>query len=215
MTNAMPMIIIPKGTPISELTEGTLVKANESGAPVEFYLAKHDYESGLNGSGRQLIVRKDCYDQRQWHSAYINAWANSAMLSWLNSGYLSLLDSKVQDMAGTTKYYYTPGNGAFTVTSRADAVFMLSLTEFGQALNYANVEGSALPIANILKLAYQNGTATTQWSRTPYTMGTNYAWALYANGSVDRGGCATSFGSRPCLTLPADALVDDDLNIIV
>ena len=213
-TNCYIFSQMPKGNSISELAEGTLIKIKENGNPVEFYVTKHNYESELNGEGRTLVVRKDCYDQRQWHSDYVNAWASSAMLSWLNSGYLSLFSSKVQDMIGSTKYYYTLGNGNSTVTSRADAVFMLSLTEFGQSLNYANVEGSALPIASILKLAYQNGNATTQWTRTPYTMGTNYAWALYANGSVDRSGCATSFGSRPCFTLPSTALVDSELNLI-
>lgn len=34
------------------------VKLKENGTLVEFYVAKHDYESGLNGSGRTLIVRK-------------------------------------------------------------------------------------------------------------------------------------------------------------
>ena len=47
------------GTPLSELTEGTIIKINENGSPVEFYLAKHSYEPTLNGEGRELVVRKD------------------------------------------------------------------------------------------------------------------------------------------------------------
>lgn len=50
------------GTPLSDIPEGTLVKINESGSPVEFYVAKHDYETGLNGAGRTLLVRRYCYD---------------------------------------------------------------------------------------------------------------------------------------------------------
>ena len=46
--------------PFSELTTGTILYINESGSPVPFYVAKHDYESGLNGAGRTLGVRKDC-----------------------------------------------------------------------------------------------------------------------------------------------------------
>ena len=55
------------GAPVrlSDMEEGALVKLKESGSPVEFYVAKHDYESELNGSGRTLLVRKDCYDNRQ------------------------------------------------------------------------------------------------------------------------------------------------------
>lgn len=63
---------------LSELTEGGIVKINESGNPVDFYVAKHDYESDLNGAGRTLMVRKDCYDDRVWDSGRVNAYANSA-----------------------------------------------------------------------------------------------------------------------------------------
>lgn len=48
-------------TPLAELPEGSIIKLNEDDTPVEFYVAKHDYESDLNGAGRALLVRKDCY----------------------------------------------------------------------------------------------------------------------------------------------------------
>ena len=50
-----------KGIPLSTITPGAILYLNESGSPVPFYIAKHDYESGLNGAGRTLIVRKECY----------------------------------------------------------------------------------------------------------------------------------------------------------
>ena len=56
--------IITTGKPFSELTEGDIVKLKENGTLVDFYVAKHDYESGLNGAGRTLVVRKDTYDDR-------------------------------------------------------------------------------------------------------------------------------------------------------
>ena len=64
--------------------EGSIIKLKENGVLVEFYIAKQNYESGLNGAGRVLVVRKDCYDQRQWHSSNINAYASSAIDTWLN-----------------------------------------------------------------------------------------------------------------------------------
>lgn len=78
------------GTPLSQLSEGTIIKILENGSPVEFYLAKHNYEPGLNGEGRELVVRKDIYDQRQWNSSRVNTWASSTMRSWLNGAYKSL-----------------------------------------------------------------------------------------------------------------------------
>ena len=55
-------LVGPSGIPLSDYEEGDIIKLNEGGSPVEFYVSKHDYESGLNGSGRTLVVRKDTYD---------------------------------------------------------------------------------------------------------------------------------------------------------
>ena len=63
---------------------------------MEFYVAKHDYESELNGAGRTLLVRKDCYDNRQWNSVKENAYGASSIDIWLNNGYMDLLDPKVK-----------------------------------------------------------------------------------------------------------------------
>ena len=65
------------GKQLSDYAEGNIVKIPENGVPVEFYVAKHNYESELNGSGRTLVVRKDCYDSRVWDSGNINAYENS------------------------------------------------------------------------------------------------------------------------------------------
>lgn len=51
---------------ISDYAEGSIIKINENGTPVEFYIAKHNYEHTLNGTGRTLVVRKDVYDQHVW-----------------------------------------------------------------------------------------------------------------------------------------------------
>ena len=200
---------VVSGAPLSDFDEGSLVKLNEAGNPVEFYVAKHDYEAGLNGAGRTLVVRKDCYDTRAWHSSNVNAWASCTMRSWLNSTYKALLDADIQEAMGTTTYRYTPGNGSWRVGTRSDAVFLLSLTELGQSHTYANVEGSALPIASTLRIAYQGGSATTQWTRSPHTFGTSSAWRLVSDGGINVSGCINSSGSRPAFTLPATFKLSD------
>lgn len=208
--NATPMA----GTPLGNLVEGTLIKIQENGAPVEFYLAKHDYESSLNGAGRTLVVRKDCYDNRVWDNGNVNAYASSDLDSWFNSTYKNMLDADIRSLIGTTKIRYTPGNGNNTVGTLERAVFALSASELGQYASWFNVEGSALPIANTLKVAYLNGSANTQWTRSPYTVTTNHAVYLYSSGNDGYEGCNNSNGSRPTFTLPSTALVDQDLNLI-
>lgn len=197
-------------TTLGNKATGSIIKLKENGTLVDFYVACHNYEQSLNGAGRTLVVRKDVYDQRAWHSSNVNAWASCAMRSWLNSTYKALLDADIQEAMGTTTYRYTPGNGNNTVTTRSDAVFLLSLTELGQSHTYANVEGSALPIASTLQIAYQGGSATTQWTRSPSTLGTYDAWRQYSDGGIYSNSCTSTLGSRPAFTLPSSLYVSDD-----
>lgn len=195
---------VSSGKPLGDFSEGDIIQLNEGGDPVDFYVACHNYEQSLNGAGRTLVVRKDVYDQRAWHSSNVNAWASCTMRSWLNGDYKALLGPEIQEAMGTTTYRYTPGNGNNTVTTRSDAVFLLSLTELGQSHSYANTEGSALPIASTLRIAYRNGSATTQWTRSVDTNDTRNAIYLSSDGTVYNSLCTFSDGSRPVFTLPSD-----------
>lgn len=197
--------------------EGSIIKLKENGVLVEFYIAKQNYESGLNGAGRVLVVRKDCYDQRQWHSSNINAYASSAIDTWLNGTYKNLLDANIRTAMGTTKIYYTPGNGNNSKTTLQRSVFLLSATELGQSHTYMNAEGTALSstVLNLLKIAKLNGSAYPQWTRSPYTNSTYSAWLLNSDGSLGYSFCSNTFGSRPAFTLPSNLSVSDDGTVSV
>lgn len=197
-------------TTLGNKATGSIIKLKENGTLVDFYVAKHDYESGLNGSGRTLVVRKDCYDNRVWDSGNVNAYAGSDIDTWFNGTYKNMLDATIRSLIGTTKIRYTPGNGNNTVGTLERSIFALSLTELGESHSYANVEGSALPIASTLKIAYLNGNANTQWTRSPYTNGTRSAWRLGSNGDFSYYSCSSTYGSRPAFTLPSDLYVSDD-----
>lgn len=202
-------------TTLGNKSVGSIVKLKENGVLVDFYVAKHDYENGLNGSGRTLVVRKDCYDTRQWHTSNVNAYATSAIDTWLNSTYKNLLDADIRGVIGTTKIKYTPGNGNTTVGTLERAIFLLSVTELGKTASYANTEGTALSIASSLQIAYLNGSAVVQWTRSPYTGDTNYAYCLNTSGDVNGSGCNYTFGSRPAFTLPSTLSVSDDGSVSV
>ena len=198
------------GTPLSAYSEGDIVKIHENGYPVDFYVSKHDYESGLNGYGRTLVVRKDCYDNQAWDNGNVNAYASSDLDSWFNSTYKNMLDADIRSLIGTTKIRYTPGNGNNTVGTLERAIFALSLTELGQSRSGANTEGFALPIASTLRIAYRNGSATIQWTRSPLTRITVLAWILNSKGSATRSNCNDSNGSRPAFTLPSSTIVGEN-----
>lgn len=202
-------------TTLGNKSVGSIVKLKENGVLVDFYVAKHDYENGLNGSGRTLVVRKDCYDTRQWHTSNVNAYATSAIDTWLNSTYKNLLDADIRGVIGTTKIKYTPGKGNTTVGTLERAIFLLSVTELGKTASYANTEGTALSIASSLQIAYLNGSAVVQWTRSPYTSNTDYAGCLSTSGDVNSSRCNYTGGSRPAFTLPSTLSVSDDGSVSV
>lgn len=188
-----------KGIPLSTITPGAILYLNESGSPVPFYIAKHDYESGLNGAGRTLVVRKDCYDMRAFSDG-TNDYTSSQLGSWLNSAYLNLLTNAMKKMVGTTKIYSKQA-----VLERS--VFQLSVTELGKSVIDANTEGSALPIASTLQIAYRNGSAVDQWTRTPRTGNTREVHVLPNYGGDLTYDYYHPTGSRPAFTLPATTAV--------
>lgn len=202
-------------TTLGNKSVGSIVKLKENGVLVDFYVAKHDYENGLNGSGRTLVVRKDCYDTRQWHTSNVNAYATSAIDTWLNSTYKNLLDADIRGVIGTTKIKYTPGNGNTTVGTLERAIFLLSVTELGRSASYANTEGTALSIASSLQIAYLNGSAVVQWTRSPHTNVTGNACYLGTSGDVGSSFCYSTYGSRPAFTLPSTLSVSDDGSVSV
>ena len=206
----------PSGMPLSDYSEGDIIKLNEGGSPVEFYVAKHDYESGLNGAGRTLVVRKDCHDDRAFDSGDSNAYASSDIDAWFNGTYKGLLDPAIQTAIGTTKFYYTPGgSGSYTVTTLERAVFTPSATELGRSANWVNVEGSALPIASTLQIAHQNGSATQQWTRSPYLNFGSLSVLLGPQGNIASSLSSSTFGPRPIFTLPSTLLFNPDTNEVV
>lgn len=208
-------VVGPSGIPLSDYAEEDIIKLNEGGSPVEFYVAKHDYESALNGAGRTLVVRKDCYGQRAWDSGSVNAYATSDLDAWFNGTYKAMLDPAIQTAIGTTKFYYTPGNWTTAVSTLERAVFALSLTELGQSHTAVNTEGSALPIASTLRIACQSGSATTQWTRTPVPSNHSNVCSLSSGGNLNFIICGSSSGSRPCFTLPSTLLFNPDTNEVV
>lgn len=199
-----------KGIPLNTITPGAILYLNESGSPVPFYIAKHDYESGLNGAGRTLVVRRDCYDMRAFLSGGgsfpQNNYATSSLDSWLRGTYTNFLDIDTQALIGTTKFYYTPGYGSGVATLQR-TVFQLSLTELGKSVSGTNTEGSALPIASKLQIAYKDGRAVSQWTRTPYTALSDTVCCLNISGKPEASGYNSSYGSRPAFTLPATTAV--------
>ena len=190
-----------KGIPLSTITPGAILYLNENGSPVPFYVCKHDYESGLNGAGRTLLVRKDCYDKRIFDSSS-KIFAGSSIDTWLNGTWIKLLTLDVQSAAGTTKIYYYDGSNKKAVTTRA--VFLLSTAEFGYS-DYADTDGEPLDSAvrKLLSTAYYGGNSVGQWTRTPATWTQKDVYVIMPGDYSTHMLCNDSYGVRPAFTIPS------------
>ena len=202
-------------TTLGQKAAGSIIKIKENGVAVDFYVCKHDYESGLNGAGLTLIVRKDVHSTMAWEADNVNAFSGSDIDNWMNGTYLNSLDPDIRAVIPSTKIYYTPGNGNTTVTTISRKIFPLSATELGHTHSYLKTEGTALSIAGTLKIAYLNGAATTQWTRSPHTGRANGVWYLGTDGSFHYVNAISTRGARPALTLPSSLSVSDGGDVTV
>ena len=201
------------GTPVAELAEGTIIKINESGSPVEFYVAKHNYESGLNGVGRTLVVRKDCYSTRSFTSGNAKHFPESDICTWLNETYIGLLDNSVQEVITSTTFKaWVTGT---KVTTAEKKIFLLSATELGVVSNLAYVEGEKLDISDLLIPANLNGEAIGQWTRSSIRNNDEYVLVINADGTLGRvQSWMTTIGVRPIFALPETMGVDNDFILL-
>ena len=214
-TSATPMA----GTPLAELAEGTLIKILENGAPVEFYLAKHNYEPNLNGEGRELVVRKGNSNQIQWTQDGNLTYNGSSIDIYFNGSYLSIFSVNVQNMMGNTKFYantYVKGN---EILERK--VFTPSMSEYGLQFDGGfDVEKDGTRIS-LLSTSSVRTTGNAYYTRSfGYTTVATNQWRanligiVLSNGRHGSSYPGSSNYTRPCFTLPSTAPVDQDLNLI-
>lgn len=215
---------IKLATPLAELPEGSIIKLNEDDAPVEFYIAKHDYESDLNGAGRTLLVRKDCYASYNLanYSSPSNYFPDTSVYKILNGTYKVKLDAAVRIAMGTTSFKTVKtsrnlmnNTTSGTMTTVSAAVFVLSKTEINNSTNYNLSEGAQLPISDTLKIALFNGKAVNWITRSSSEL--NAIYYVSSSGSVSRvyyHQNSDNYYMRPVFTLPETMEVDGDFNLI-
>ena len=196
------------GIPLSTVALGDILMLNENGSHVPFYVCKHDYESGLNGAGRTLIVRKECYEQiafSQWSTS--NLFPTSTVSDFLADTWFGLLDSAIQGAAGQTKIYCYIDEYQ-TRKELTKNAFILSIGE----LKGGGGDGTPLDqtVRSLLAVAKLNGSNTHQWTRTPKEYSSTDVYVLDTAGNVTEQYCGNGNGVRPAFTLPATLAVVQD-----
>lgn len=147
--------------PLREYAEGDIVYLKEDGVLTPFIVAKHNYESDLNGAGRTLLVRKGAAGVSAWNEAGVNTYADSTIDTLLNSEYKAKLPADVQAALAETTFYYTVGGGDTTVTTLSRAVFLLSDGELRGGLT----DGTLIDVLANMQWASVYGLCG--WTRSP------------------------------------------------
>lgn len=215
---------------LSSKAVGSIVKLKVNGTATEFIVVHQGkpgsiYDDSCNGT---WLLMKDIYEQRQWHSSNVNKLESSTIHSYLNSTFLNLFDSNIKDAIKQVKIPYRK-NGGSDGTDQSGAnglpckVFLLSGYEVGWTTSdngYFPEDGAKLSYfesgtgssANNKRIAKLNGSAAFWWLRSA-TGGTSSVWGVLSNGDYSSDYTSSSYGIRPALVLPPDALVDDSGNV--
>lgn len=202
--------VVGSKKPLSDFAEGDIIQLNENGNAADFYVAKHNYETGLNGAGRTLLIRKNVYGTfMAFDQNRDSDFETSTLSSFLNSDYKNALDEDVRSKIGTTKFYTS--NGASNVVLEK-SVFVLSMTELGKSnVNAPSGEGSFISATSKFVIANtETGSAVGYWLRTLRKYESGYVFFVNPSGSVDSTAADNSiYYARPAFTLPADFLISD------
>ena len=211
------------GIMLSTLSEGTLIKINENGSPVEFYIVAHDYESESNGTGRIAVLRKDGYNQYDMTSIHSSGGTlipiygsmddSCPIIRALNTNYYNLFSSKVKTAIGnTTVTCHHKTNNYLSNSTRH--IHIPSITEYkltNSGLGYYPDIGTPWVIGDSIRICHVNGIAVEHWTRT---INDSYCSYVDASGRGDWTYGTTSKYARPLFTLPETARVDINMELI-
>lgn len=207
----------PSGIPLSSYAEGDIVYIPENGTNVEFYVAKHNYESGLNGSGRTLLSRASSLGSAAWNStsSAVN-FENSTLATYLNGTYKPTFSEAVQTAMATTTFYRV--GTSITVGTASLSIFIPSITEGGGTpTNSDSVaisgEGSKLPT---WLRCYLGGNT---WTRSiAGVAGSRFIYKAtgFTSTMLIYGSQLSTSGNQivPMFTLPSDTPFDPNTNVI-
>ena len=206
---------------------GSVLKLNLNGSPKNFIVVHQGKPSSLydDSCDGTWLLMQDIYSTRQWDGSN-NDYKNSDIHSWLNGTFLNLFDANIREAIKQVKIPYHNGTGSSgSVASGANGlsckIFLLSGYELGWTKSdnsYFPQDGAKLDYftagtgsaANKKRIAKYNGSATSWWTRSPYTGNSDLVWYVYSDGNYYYWICSDTYGVRPAFVLPSTLSVSDD-----
>lgn len=201
---------------------GSIVKLKVNGSAKEFIVVHQGkpssiYDESCNGT---WLLMKDIYENHAWDSSNVNKYESSDIHSYLNSTFLNLFENNIRDAIKQVKIPYRKGGGSggsdqSGANGLSAKIFLLSGYEVGWTtsdIRYLPVDGAKLDYINN-RIATYNGVAVRWWLRSPQTNNLYSVIQVDSDGQSHSSNAPNSYGIRPALVLPFDALVDDSGNV--
>lgn len=235
MSGIVPLLKAPStGILAQDIAVGSTVKLMEGGTAVEYLVVNQGtpsnsglYDASCDGT---WLLRKDIHSNRQWDTSNVNKYESSAINTWLNGDFFNTLGSAEQAAIKQVKIPYRK-NGGSNGTDQSGAnglsakIFLLSGYEVGWTTSnnpYFPQDGAKLSYfesgtgtsANNKRIANLNGSAAQWLLRSPFTSNTRNVWYVYPDGSYDYYSATSSYGIRPALILPSNALFDETTKLL-
>ena len=239
MSGIVPTLKAPvTGILAQDIAVGSVVKLMEGGTAVEYLVVNQGipsnsslYDASCDGT---WLLRKDIHSNRQWNPSYVNKYESSAINTWLNGEFFNSLGSVEQAAIKQVKIPYRKNGGSggtdeSGVNGLPCKIFLLG----GYEIGFTTSDNSSFPVdgaklsyfgsgtgtsANNKRIAYLNGSDVNWWLRSPRTGYTGAVWFVYSGGGsgYDDGGGLTShsYGIRPALVIPGNALFDKNTRLL-
>ena len=228
MSGIVPLLTNPiSGILASTLAVGSTVKLMEGGTEVEFLVVHQGlpgsiYDASCEGC---WLLRKNVKENRVWTTTNYNQYAASTVNTWLNNDYINSFGALEQSLIKTVKIPYVNGTGSGgSVASGANGLsvkaFLLSARETHGTSNYFHEDGEVLSYFTgyeddaSRRIAYLDGIADYWWFRSPPTHQKTQIWGVTDAGAFGFYPKDSSYGIRPAVILPSDALFDKNTLIL-
>lgn len=218
-------------TQLGSKAVGSIVKLKVNGTATEFIVVHQGKPSSIyddSCTGTWLLM-KDIYEKRAWHSSNINKYESSDIHSYLNGTFLNLFETDIRDAIKQIKIPYRKGGGSggsdqSGANGLSAKIFLLSGYEVGLTTSDNGafpVDGAKLSYfesgtgnpANNKRIAKLNGLDTDWRLRSSNVYDNSSVWFINIFGGNSSSVASKSYGIRPALVLPFDALVDDSGNV--
>lgn len=199
-------------TTLNSMSVGDKVKLMHNGQAKEFLIMQKNYESGLNGPNRVLLLQIKPEPEAQWASNGGSKYSESDLFDTLKDSYKAGFDHKTQALIGETKIKVYPGRTGALEEIYAPC-FLLSATEFGQT-NVSTSEigtvGTKVDGADIFWNDYFSKIPrNASWTRSCSRKTSGRAYKMLNSGDATAPFASyeqttATYPYNPALTLPGD-----------